>query len=97
MYVGLFGDAEGNLRERKKNGDDLTCCMQMVLYYYVVDVKRLMIGCFVEVFKRKGLKGNANRRIMMVWGEGKNPRWRWECLGGSWSMFWSLSTRSYFR
>ena len=72
MVVNIgMGKRGVRFQEGGKSGYFLTLCMQMtVLYSKLEEDLRLMVGYFVEVCRRGGLKVNAGKsKVIMLGGE----------------------------
>ena len=93
------GDENGDVEEGREwrlpgllYADDLVLCSEPE------ENLRAVVGCFVEVFKRRGLKVNAGKSEVMVLGEEEGLKYE-VCIDGirlehlqnlnTWDVFWT--------
>ena len=93
------GDENGDVKEGREwrllgllYADDLVLCGESE------ENLRTVVGCFVEVFKRRGLKVNAGKSEVMVLGEEEGLKYE-VCIDGirlehlqnlnTWDVFWT--------
>ena len=71
----------------------LLCADDLVLCDELGEDLKVMVGCFVKVCRRRGLKVNAEKGKMMVYRGGGGGDWSVESvwMGCSWSKCQSLN------